>query len=108
MNISLAPVVHVSTIELVIRFNVPITTVPAIVAFELEADIYIVRSNSTLLYGTKHQTDYFETPYQGPKLNIARVDSPQVLEAALLLPVVHSNAHKMIAGFFLSPDPEVT
>jgi cell division protein FtsI/penicillin-binding protein 2 len=23
-------------------------------------------------------------------------------------PVVHSNAHKVIAGFFLSPDPEVT
>jgi hypothetical protein len=22
--------------------------------------------------------------------------------------VVHSNAHKVIAGFFLSPDPEVT
>jgi hypothetical protein len=41
-----------------------------------------------VLYDTKHPTDYFETPYQGPKLNIARVASPQVLEAALLLPVV--------------------
>jgi hypothetical protein len=24
------------------------------------------------------------------------------------IPIVHSNAHKVIAGFFLSPDPEVT
>jgi hypothetical protein len=50
-----------------------------------------------VFYDTKHPTDYLETSYQGPKLNIARFASPQVLQAALLLPVVQ-HLELMVGG----------
>jgi hypothetical protein len=87
MNISLVHDVYVSAVELVTRFNVPSAIVPVLVAIKLEADISSFKLD-LVFYDAKHPTDYFETTYQGPKLNIARVASSHVLEATLLLELI--------------------
>jgi hypothetical protein len=61
-----------------------------------------------IYHGTRYPSEWhciFTAP-RGPRF--VRITQPTVITSRKYIVCVHSNAHKVIAGFFLSPDPEVT